>query len=202
MSGLAATFTVNPLLDLAKRTMLPQGVRCQITTPEPCNAILACWEAYRLHLIHQHSVTVKKFRKNRQAGTTYTVTRKEWRCAFQCPNRVHMSRESLEQHMLSHMSEIPFSCPFPTCESRLRPLESEPTLIDHLDSIHCEQRGISSTELEGQLWWSSYSQSTSFIESPPWPDYSVIYLDTVNPHPFQPPPPFAFPYTTCFSAVS
>ncbi|KAJ3906354.1 hypothetical protein F5879DRAFT_946583 [Lentinula edodes] len=188
MSALAASLnTANSVVDIAKKTMLPQGVRCQITTPEPCNAVLACWEAYRLHLIRQHSLTIQKIQKNGQAGTSRTITRKEWRCAFRCLNRIHLSRRSLEQHMVAHMSEVPLSCPFQTCES-LRPLESELTLIEHLDSIHSEHNTMA---LEGQLctaWWPPYRQP-QIAESPLWPDSPVNYLDIINPYPSQPPHP-------------
>lgn len=45
----ANTFTTSSIIDLAKKTMwTPEGINCQIVTPEPCNAILACWEAYKL----------------------------------------------------------------------------------------------------------------------------------------------------------
>ncbi|KAJ3731699.1 hypothetical protein DFJ43DRAFT_1076943 [Lentinula guzmanii] len=190
MSALAATLSANSLVDLAKKTMLPQGVRCQITSPGPCNAILVCWEAYRLHLLRQHSLTVKKIRDNdEQTGTSRTVTRKEWRCAFRCAHHVHLSRKSLEQHMISHMSKVPLCCPFQTCEN-LRPLESVFILIDHLDSSHHEQQILSPTELEGQLratWWSLDSQPGGSFELPPWPDSPVDYLDIMNSHPSQPP---------------
>ncbi|KAJ3765376.1 hypothetical protein FB446DRAFT_850153 [Lentinula raphanica] len=197
MSILTTNLTPDTLLDLAKKTMLLKGVKCQITTPDSCNAILVSWEAYKLHLLRRHTLTVKKLQKDEQtctvqsqAGVSRTKTRKEWRCAFRCSNRVHTSRESLEQHVDSHMARVPLCCPFQTCENE-QPFEGELFLIDHLDSVHFEQRNLPSTALEGQLRasWCSYCQSRDISEPPPWPRNPVGYSDIFNLHLSRPLPP-------------
>ncbi|KAE9400531.1 hypothetical protein BT96DRAFT_641602 [Gymnopus androsaceus JB14] len=120
MSALAVggTLTRNSMINIAKKTMWPpEGRKCQITTSdEPCTAVLVCWEAYRLHLIQQHCTAVKK----KCGKTSSGAKQKEFHCPFQCPNYIHPSRKSLEQHMTSlHMSKIPLPCPFRKCEGLL-----------------------------------------------------------------------------------
>ncbi|KAF9078181.1 hypothetical protein BDP27DRAFT_1441464 [Rhodocollybia butyracea] len=208
----AATLTTSSVIELARKTMLEQGLRCPISVPEqpPCTTVLACWETYRLHILREHC-TVLYTRKNGQASYVHkslphcsrvstldsalyiflqtssgkAVTRKEYRCPFRCANHIQPSRHSLEQHlMLVHMSSIPLPCPFKACQI-ITPLESNELLVNHLQSVHNECIGLELGHLdkEGQLLPSWGLGSYIHIEDPPSLPDVVTHLDLIGPAP-------------------
>ncbi|KIK61599.1 hypothetical protein GYMLUDRAFT_42610 [Collybiopsis luxurians FD-317 M1] len=179
----ASALTTDSIVDLAKKTLwVPNGLKCQVAHPEPCSAVLACWEAYQLHLVRQHCATIRKIQKNGQVSLSLP---REFHCPFRCTNHIHKSRENLEEHMTAaHMSKIPLPCPFRKCQD-IPPLESEVKFAHHVDTIHLHEKyNMTRAQLEQEghlllLWQSSCSQSNIVPDPPPLPQ-SFVHLDVMN----------------------